>query len=118
MSITAIIYLSNKYYYRDNGSPEALTGTMNSEFAESVSKVQTNKKLYNARSVSAFKFDNCRTPIFCKYCGSDEVVNAQQTDQNTIRRGLQANLNVTHIGLSATLGKDKSSWLSYETKSM
>lgn len=52
----------------------------------------------------------------CKYCSSDEVVNAQSTDQHAKRRSFTADVKIVDIGLSVSLGKDKGSSLSYQTR--
>jgi hypothetical protein len=54
--------------------------------------------------------------LFCKYCGSHEVADAQWTDQHTKRRGIQQKLKIADMDLSGSLGKDTSSSLSYTTK--
>jgi len=43
-------------------------------------------------------------------------VNAQSTDQHAKRRGFTADVKIADIGLSVSLGKDKGSSLSYQTR--
>jgi hypothetical protein len=45
-----------------------------------------------------------------EYCGSDEVVNAQSTDQHVKRRGFQQDVKIADMGLSVSLGRDKDEW--------
>ena len=43
-------------------------------------------------------------------------MNAQSTDQHAKRRGFTADVKIADIGLSVSLGKDKGSSLSYQTR--